>query len=199
MHRTFLEAVAHRRSVYTLDDDMPVGRERVEEIVSEALRHTPTTFNCQGGRAAVLFGDHHRRLWQLVLETLRPLVAAEEFGRTAAKIAGFEAAAGTVLTFEEQAAIEELQERYPIYADRFPLFSQHSAGMLQYIIWTGLEDEGFGCSLQHYNPLIDEAVRREWHLPDSWELTAQLVFGRPTAWAPEKQFRPVAERIRLFS
>ena len=74
-----------------------------------------------------------------------------------------------------------------------------------------------GASLQHYQPLIDEAVRKEWGLPESWresrlielclafiraptdwgngplhgmfiELSAQAPFGVPAeGWAPAEK------------
>jgi len=40
--------------------------------------------------------------------------------------------------------------------------------------------------LQHYNPLIDEAVAKEWNLPESWKLRGQLVFGSIEAPAGKK-------------
>ena len=30
--------------------------------------------------------------------------------------------------------------------------------MLQLVVWTALEAEGLGATLQHYNPLIDDEV-----------------------------------------
>lgn len=70
--------------------------------------------------------------------------------------------------------------------------------MLQYIIWTSLQIEGFGVSLQHYNPLIDDEVKKEWKVPDSWKLIGQMPFGKPTAPPDEKEVKPLEERIRIF-
>lgn len=36
----------------------------------------------------------------------------------------------------------------PALAQAFPVWSQHQTGMLQYIVWTALEKEGLGASLQ---------------------------------------------------
>ena len=49
--------------------------------------------------------------------------------------------------------------------------------MLQYNIWTGLANLNLGASLQHYNPVIDEAVRTKYNLPESWRMYAQMPFG----------------------
>jgi predicted oxidoreductase (fatty acid repression mutant protein) len=58
--------------------------------------------------------------------------------------------------------------------------------------------EGLGASLQHYNPIIDEAVKKQWNLPADWELIAQMPFGKPTAAAGEKQFLPLEDRVKIF-
>ena len=39
-----------------------------------------------------------------------------------------------------------------------------------------LEDAGMGASLQHYNPLSDDEVRKAWNLPGDWKLVAQMPF-----------------------
>ena len=53
-------------------------------------------------------------------------------------------------------------------------------------------------SLQHYNPLIDEAVAKEWQLPETWELIAQMPFGAPLQEPGAKEFNPIEERVRIF-
>ena len=58
--------------------------------------------------------------------------------------------------------------------------------MHQLVVWTGLEAEGLGASLQHYNPLIDDEVKQEWNVPANWKLIAQMPFGNPTAAPGEK-------------
>lgn len=70
--------------------------------------------------------------------------------------------------------------------------------MHQFAVWTMLEDAGLGASLQHYNPLIDEAVAREWQLPASWKLTAQMPFGSPECKPDEKTFLPLDGRLKMF-
>lgn len=70
--------------------------------------------------------------------------------------------------------------------------------MLQYVIWTALELEGLGASLQHYNPLIDEEVKKEWQIPSNWKLIAQMPFGKPTAEAGAKEFQPLEDRVKVF-
>lgn len=91
-----------------------------------------------------------------------------------------------------------MQEKFALYADKFPVWATHSDGMHQYVIWTALEKEGLGANLQHYNPLIDQKVAETWNIPKDWELSAQLVFGTPVAPAGEKSFIDVKERLKVF-
>lgn len=72
--------------------------------------------------------------------------------------------------------------------------------MLQFAVWTALEAEGLGASLQHYNPLVDARVAEEWKVPVTWKLTAQLVFGgrASTEPLPEKTFLPLEEKLKVF-
>ena len=70
--------------------------------------------------------------------------------------------------------------------------------MHQLAVWTMLEDAGFGASLQHYNPLIDEAVRSAWSLDPEWELVAQMPFGAPSGDPGPKEFQPLEGRVLVF-
>ncbi|KAB0669061.1 nitroreductase [Oryzomonas sagensis] len=62
--------------------------------------------------------------------------------------------------------------------------------MLQFAVWAALEQEGFGASLQHDNPVSDEAVKEVWEIPGTWKLIAQMPFGKPVAQPAEKEFNP---------
>ena len=88
--------------------------------------------------------------------------------------------------------------QFPLYADNFPTWSEHTSAMHQLVVWTLLEEAGFGASPQHYYPLIDEAVRQECQLPGNWRLIAQMPFGIPAEAPNEKTFNPIDERIRIF-
>ena len=126
-------------------------------------------------------------------------VPADQFEATEGRMNGFAGGYGTVLFFEDQDVIKGLQAKLPTFADNFPKWSQHSSGMLQFVIWTAFQKEGLrGFSTEHYNPLIDELVKEEWKLPESWELIAQMPFGNPTAPPGEKEFQPVEERVKFY-
>jgi uncharacterized protein len=198
MANTFLEAIQTRRTYYGLSKEEVVNPERVKEIVNHAVKHTPSSFNSQSARVVVLFGQESDKVWDITKEELRKIVPAENFAATEERIDGFAAGYGTVLFFEDQAVVENLQEQFALYADNFPIWSNQSSGMLQLVVWTALEQEGLGASLQHYNPLIDEEVQATWNLPKEWKLIAQMPFGKPTAEPGAKDFQPLEDRVKYF-
>lgn len=192
------QAIKNRRTIYALTKESPVSDDRILEIVQQSVKHSPSAFNSQSGRAVVLLGDEHDKLWNIVMETLRKIVPPDAFPQTEDRINSFKAGHGTVLFFEDQAVVKGLQESFALYKDNFPIWSLNSAGMLQFVVWTSLETEGLGASLQHYNPLIDDEVRKTWNLPESWKLTAEMPFGKPAAPAGDKDFQPIENRVKLF-
>ena len=194
----FLEAVQKRRSIYSLEKAAPVSDERIEELLKEAVKNLPSSFNMQSSRAVLLLDESHSKLWDIVMQTLKGIVASDAFARTEKKIQSFSAAYGTILFYEDMGVVEEFSKKFELYRDKFHIWAQQTNGMLQYAVWTLLEAEGLGASLQHYNPLIDEKVKTEWNIPDGWQLIAQMPFGTPAALPKEKQFRKIEERVWLF-
>lgn len=197
--KDFYAAVEARRSVYAISNEQVVSDERIKEIVDHAVKHTPSSFNSQSARVVVLLGNHHKKLWSLTTEALKQVVPADQFQPTQEKMNAFGSGYGTILFFEDSKVVESLQQQFAAYSDNFPVWSQQSSGMLQYVIWTSLEIEGFGATLQHYNPLIDDGVKKEWNIPESWKLLAQMPFGKPVAPAGEKQFQALEPRVQFFN
>lgn len=198
MSKDFLTAVADRRSYYGISKETVVSDESIKEIIEHAVKHTPSAFNSQSARVVLLLGDQHDNLWNITKEALRKIVPADQFSSTEDKINSFKNGYGTVLFFEDSSVIESLQQKFALYKDNFPIWSQQASGMHQFVIWTALEIEGFGASLQHYNELIENDVKKEWSIPDNWKLIGQMPFGKPTAEPDEKQFQPLEERIKVF-
>jgi predicted oxidoreductase (fatty acid repression mutant protein) len=198
MGKEFLDAVVSRRTLYGIGNQKIVSEDKIIEIVKTAVTHSPSSFNSQSSRAVVLFGANHERLWDLTKETLAKIVPPENFAQTASKIDSFHAGYGTVLYFEDQNIVEGLQKQFALYKDKFPIWSEQAAGILEFVVWTALEQEGLGVSLQHYDPIIDEQVKKEWNIPLNWKLNAQMPFGNPVAPPMEKSFAPIDERVKFY-
>lgn len=198
MIKDFNTAIKERRTIYGISKETTVSDERIQEVINEAVLHTPSAFNSQSARIVVLFGENHDKLWDITKEALKKIVPEDKFAPTEEKINSFRSGYGTVLFFEDISVIESLQQQFATYKDNFPIWSQQSSGMLQYVIWTSLEIEGLGASLQHYNELIEDEIKKQWNIPNNWKLIAQMPFGKPSAPAGDKEFRPLEEKIEIF-
>ena len=75
MKRTFAEAMAHRRSYYSIGSDSPVLDEEIVHIIREAVKNVPSAFNSQSTRIVLLLGDEHKKLWNIVKETLKARIS----------------------------------------------------------------------------------------------------------------------------
>lgn len=195
---TFTDTLKNRRSIYHLGRNVSLSNEELTTLIKEAIKESPTAFNAQSTRAVILFGDAHEKLWEITEGALRPLTPAEALPNTQNKLAGFKNGYGTVLFFKDTDVVKGLQEQFELYADNFPDWSEQSNGIATANTWVALVDKGLGANLQHYNPVIDEAVAKEWNIPSNWKLRSQLVFGSPETPAGEKEYMNDADRFRVF-
>ncbi|PCR98701.1 nitroreductase family protein [Lactococcus fujiensis] len=197
---SFLKSLENRRSIYALGKNVADGDQAIETI-KEAVRLSPSAFNSQTGRVLILTGDAQEKLWGEIIPTAVHAAMIEQgapesaFEGTKAKLDGFKAAFGTALFFEDQDVVKSLQEQFALYADNFPVWSEQGSGIIAVNAWTALAELGLGGNLQHYNPLIDEAVAKEFNIPTSWKLRAQLVFGSIEAPAGDKEFMDDDDRF----
>ncbi|MBP6190297.1 MAG: nitroreductase family protein [Acinetobacter sp.] len=195
----FLNSIKARRSIYAIGKNLSVDQATIEEIIREAVKQSPSSFNSQTSRVVTLYGESHHKFWNIVRETLRKMVPADAFEGTNTKIDSFAAGFGTALFFEDQDVVKGLQEQFALYADNFPVWSEHSSGIAQFATWTALAEIGVGASLQHYNPIVDAEVAATFDVPANWKLRAQLVFGSIEAPAGEKTFMDDAARFKTFN
>ena len=168
----------NRRSQYALGKKLPIEENEVLEIIDNAVKYSPSAFNSQTAHAVVLLGDNHQKLWDITFEELGKFLPNEDAKTaTKAKLDGFAAAYGTILFFEDHDVVKGLQEQFPSYADNFPLWSEQSTGIASFAVWNALAEAGVGANIQHYNPVIDERVAKEWNIPTNLVLRAQMPFG----------------------
>ncbi|WP_195430000.1 nitroreductase family protein [Clostridium sp. D46t1_190503_E9] len=198
MSKNFYDAIKERRSIYSISKESPVSDERIKEVIEDAVKHVPSSFNSQSSRVVVLFGEKHDKLWDITMEALRKIVPEENFSSTEQKINSFKAGHGTVLYFEDFSVVESLQKQFELYKDNFPVWAEQTSGMLQFAIWTALSIEGLGATLQHYTELIEDEVKREFKIPNNWKMIGQMPFGKGTAPAGEKEFSPIENRVKIL-
>ena len=199
MANEFLNLIEQRRTIYELAKNVEQTPEYLTNLIQRTIRESPSSFNSQSSRAVILFNAEHEKFWNFVKKELQTDATDEvAAAKTDAKMDSFAAGLGTILFFEDMSVVEDLQTRFALYAENFPIWAEHSTAMAQFATWTALHTEGLGASLQHYNPIVDEQVHNEWDIPKNWKLRAQLVFGSIEAEAKEKTYIENSERFKVF-
>ena len=197
--KCFKEAVVNRRSVYSLGKNIPVLESEIISAVERMTKEAPSSFNIQSARVIVAMNEHHDNVWNITEDALKNVVSITQFKETEKKLKGFKDAYGTILFFEDTATVEMTQGKFPQYAMNFPTWAAQANGMLQFAIWTQLEAMGLGVNIQHYNPLIDEGIKKCFNVPEGWELVAEMVFGEMLEPAAPIVKIPVKERVKVFA
>lgn len=187
-YQAFKNVITDRRSIYALNADLPVSEDDITSLVEELAELTPDAFNQKSARAIVVFGDKNQQVWDAIYDAFEGKVSRE-------KIDSFAAGAGTILYFIDRSTIQSMQAQYELYADKFPIWANQANGMLQFNIWSALRSVGVGASLQHYNPVIDEAIREVTGAPEAWELVAQAPFGGIAAEPEPKEGADISQRV----
>lgn len=198
MKQETIDLLKARRTRYDLTAKSTLPKDEIVTLVQECVKHTPSAFNSQSTRVVLLCGAAHKRFWDIAKHELQQIVPAEKFAPTEEKLAAFSAAYGTILFFEEWNVVEGLQNQFPAYKDHFPTWAYQANAMTELAVWTALAENGMGASLQHYNPLVDLEVHRQFHVPLDWKLVAQMPFGVPVQKdPPEKTYLPIEDRVKV--
>ena len=199
MNSQFNSLAANRRSIYALGDNLSQTPEEIFDLVKQTIKNSPTAFNSQTVRAVVLFGKSSDKVWEIVEDALRKISKSPDaFEQTKSKIDSFKAGYGTILYFTDTTIVHQLENDYPSYAANFANWAEQGLGGAQQAVWTALAEQGIGASLQHYNPLIDDAIHQVFNLPADWQLRAEMPFGSIEAPAGEKAQLDDEEMFKLI-
>ena len=187
-----------RRSIYILNDQLPVSQAIVAGRIKEAISLSPTAFMMQGIHAVILTGDNHKKLWdKIVYNTLQKIVPAEAFKRTEIKLNTFSQATGTILLLRDLEAVEQMRKEYATYADEMDKWSWQDLGIAMVNIWNSLAEINVGANIQHYNPLIDDEVKATWNIPANYQLVGQMVYGGIVSRPGDKEHKSGDELVRV--
>lgn len=194
-----IENLEKRKSNYILDKNIKVSEEDIVKMVEDVFLYSPSAFNSQSHKAVVVLGDEHDYLWNdITLNILLDIVKKEEkIKEVKEKIESFKNAYGTILIFEDKDVVENLQNTFPMFKDNFPIWSEQGSGMATISMWSALAEMGLGANLQHYNPLIDEDVKKRFDVPENWVLRGQLVFGNIVEEAKAKEKMDIKTRVKV--
>lgn len=192
------DSLSRRRSIYALGHTRIVTDFCLEDTLKDCLKNCPTPFNSQSARLVLLLNKNHLDFWNLVLEKVTAAAPIGKKDSVAQKINSFAEAYGTVLFFEDLSVLEQLQKDFPLYQKNMHDWTYEANGMLQYMIWQALAENEIGASLQHYNELIEDDVKKMLSLPDNWKILAQMPFGSIEKTPAEKTFLPLENRLMIF-
>ena len=73
----FMDAVAARRTVYSLNKDLPVAQQQVTDMVKRATELVPDAFNMRSQRVVLVQGAQQDKLWDAIYDAFDGKVARE--------------------------------------------------------------------------------------------------------------------------
>jgi len=190
----FINMIKSRRTIYGLNKNMPVADEVVCDLVRDCVRYVPDAFDMKSQRVIVCTGEKHEQFWNSVYDELVKFTG-DNLSRE--RTDSFSAGHGTILYFYDSAVMDSAKKQYAQYAERFHDWIMQSNGMLQFAVWTGLRALGVGANLQHYNPVIDEMVKKMFNVPESWVLVAQMPFGGIEKEPDAKAEENISNRVKI--
>ena len=187
----FTDLQTKRRSIYALGKDVELSNQELIDTIQEAVLNTPTAFNSQTSRVVILLDEESDAFWnEIAYSELEEVTPAEAFEATKERLAGFAQAKGTILFYEDQDVVKDLQEQFPIW-------SEQGHGIALYATWLALAEKNIGMNVQHYNPLVDAQLAEKYDIPANWKLRAQAPFGQIVAPAGDKDIQTEG-RFKVF-
>ena len=188
---SIINALKLRRSIYSLNKNLPCSESEVKKLIECVTELVPDAFNMKSARVIAAFGAKHDELWDAIYDAFNGKVSRE-------KIDSFKAAYGTVLYFIDEEVVKGLQEKFAAYAANFPVWANQANGMLQISVWSALRELNIGANIQHYNPVIDNKVKELFNVPESWSLIAQMPFGGIVEEPAAKDSEDISQRVKFF-
>lgn len=194
-----IEFLKKRRSIYAIGKNIELNNEEITELIEGAVKNSPTAFNSQTVRAVIAFGESSDRVWDIVLDELRKVVKDDDALRRRKKNRNFQGRFGNGTVFYGNGNRQEIGKRFSALRRQFCRLGgtrhrRRTAGRLG-----SFGSNGLGASLQHYNPLIDDAIRQQFDLPESWRLRAEMPFGSIEAPAGDKKFLEDDVRFKVLT
>jgi len=186
-----------RRSIYELENRLPVSENTVIGIIGDCVNFTPSAYNAQSQRVVLLLGENHRKLWRDTSEYLTSTLPMDRIDRVKKRMDNFIDAYGTVLFFDDSTVTRELIKKFPASEKNFLTWAEQQNGMLQVNVWNSLAAMEIGANLQHYNEAVEKMLGTIMDIPQSWRLVAQMPFGAIKNRPDPKDKVPLTERFLI--
>lgn len=68
---SYIDIIKNRRSIYDLNDQLPVSEKVVVNTIKHVTVESPTAFNMQSSHLVILMNEDHKKLWEIVTNTLK--------------------------------------------------------------------------------------------------------------------------------
>lgn len=138
----FLKTAAARRTYYDLKDTSPIPDSHIQELVHDTIKHTPSPFNSQTTRVALVLKDEHNKLWGNIMGVYEAMLPADHFAHAKGRMEGFSKGHGTTLFYEDMDVVKEMQGKFASYADKF---FQCESSLRRFISLSALQPLNFIC------------------------------------------------------
>lgn len=181
-----ISSLEKRRSIYGIGNKLPVGEDKVIELVQKATELVPDAFNMKSSRVVLALGQKHVELWDKINDYFQ--------GKPKEKIDSFKKGAGTIYFFIDNDTVKSLQGKHATYAQHFPVWANQASGMLQISIWTALRDLDIGASLQHYIPPTT-LIHDYFGISKEYQTVAMMPFGNIEAEREPKEKEDISKRV----
>jgi len=94
--QALLDMVKNRRTIYQLQKESTISDKEIQNIITQAILHVPSSWNSQSTRVILLLGEDHDKLWEITNEALKKIVPADRYSTTEQKLNSFKMGYGTV-------------------------------------------------------------------------------------------------------
>jgi len=197
MNCNLLNLLSKRHSFYDINNKIPVTDDKITDIIKKCLELYPSSFNTQSAHLMLLLNGEHQKFWALVESELLKNSPKDKAEAIKSRISSFAKGYGTILFFDDTNVVSELEKKMPLYAKNFKNWSSQSNAILQFMIWSAFADNNVGASLQHYNPLINNAVHKAFNVPQNLELIAQMPFGGIESCPTAHSFDDIDKKLTI--
>ena len=94
--KPLMKAVASRRTFYALSPSSPIPDSRIQELLTETIKNTPSAFNSQTTRLVLVLKKEHEKLWDTITEVYKQQLPDEKFQHAKGRFEMFRKGYGTV-------------------------------------------------------------------------------------------------------
>ncbi len=113
MTNPVISLLQNRRTIYAIGKNIQQTPEQLTELIQEAIRQSPSSFNSQSSRAVILFDAEHEKFWGFVKEKLKEYATDDAAAEKTKKMDSFAAGVGTILFLKIKMSFRSFKRSLP--------------------------------------------------------------------------------------